>query len=313
MTKPTLAVWMPNFNHARSIGRAIEAIAAQSHLPDACYVIDDASTDNSLAVIKKYQRLYPWLHVIENRKNQGVMALMQQALEIVKTDYVVMAAADDYILPGFFANALALAARYPQAGVIFGQMKVVDDTGRQLYVGKPSRWNHSLYASPQQYLQEYLEVESPNHSVSAASMYRMAALRQVGGFKPELGAWCDTFALQAIGLRYGVCYLVQPVSVWVVNTASVSQGIRRQPHIMSAVIKKAAALMRSPQFAPYFPESYVRLWQRRYRLTLFVQYLISHLQWLPLKRLPTSPAAQKLYRLALDLVLPSSHVKGYHS
>ena len=44
-----LSVVMPNYNHAPYLSRAIDAIAKQELPPDEIIVIDDASTDNSLA------------------------------------------------------------------------------------------------------------------------------------------------------------------------------------------------------------------------------------------------------------------------
>lgn len=300
--KPTLAVWMPNYNHAAYIGRAIEAIATQSHRPDEFYIIDDASTDDSVTVIQSYQRRYPFIKLIQNSVNQGVMAIMQRGLAQLGSDYVLMTAADDYILPEFFKSALAMAGRYPQAGIIFGKMRVVNNQDQQLYIGQSSAWSHSLYATPQEYLQQYLEQEAPNQSLSAATIYSLPKLREIGGFRPELGAWCDTFALQALGLRHGVCYVAQEVSVWVVHRSGVSQGIRKNPERMNGAITHAAALMRSPQFQGYFPEEYVRQWLWKYRVTLFAQSIASHLAWTPLGGAVTNFFWQRQYQHVLTLL-----------
>jgi GT2 family glycosyltransferase len=272
---PTLAVWMPNFNHSKYIGRAIEAIANQSRRPDAFFIIDDASTDNSREVISTYQKKYPWITAIFNSQNTGVLAIMERGVQELQTDYIVMSSADDYILPGFFEATMRAAQQYPDAGIIFGQMRVEDHEGKQLYTGRASHITESSFLSPTEYRERYLKKEAVTQSLSAASMYKVSALREVGGFRTELGPWCDTFAIQAIALSHGAYYIAQPVSVWVVHNAGVSQGVRKNPQTMLSVINKATQLMQSPPFKKLFPDSYVRMWSLKYRTMVWIQYVMA--------------------------------------
>src|SRR4051812_2495556 len=60
MSEPVeLSVILPNYNHARCLSRAIEAIAGQSRPPDEIIVIDDASQDNSLEILALARRQHP--------------------------------------------------------------------------------------------------------------------------------------------------------------------------------------------------------------------------------------------------------------
>src|SRR5690349_5161882 len=100
---PTLAVFMPNYNHAKLLPRAIEAIVSQNRQPDDFLIIDDASTDDSVAVIERYRQQYPFIRLVRHQSNQGLMATMKTILSDIQADYLVGAAADDYMLPGFLA------------------------------------------------------------------------------------------------------------------------------------------------------------------------------------------------------------------
>lgn len=273
--KPTLTVWMPNFNHAQYIGHAIEAIVNQSHPPNQFTIIDDASTDSSREVITSYQKKYPWITAIDNDRNVGVLAIMARGVKEITTDYVLMSSADDYILPGFFAAAMQAAEHNPKAGIIFGQMRVEDDAGTYLYTGRAKRISTAGFLAPVVYRDEYLKKEAVTQSLSAASIYRVAALREVGGFRAELGAWSDTFALQTMALSFGAYYLAQPVSVWVVHTKGVSQGMKKNPRVMLGIINQATLLMRLPEFSSLFSRSYIYIWATKYRVVVWVQYLIS--------------------------------------
>lgn len=293
--KPTLAVWMPNYNHARYIGRAIEAIARQSLRPDIFTIVDDASTDSSRTVIEQYRKKYPWITALYNTKNEGVVFLMRRGVREVDADYIFMTSADDYILPGFFETAMAAATAHPQSGIIFGQMGVEDDLGRQLYVGKASLFTDSKHIDPKEYLSRYLEQEAITNSLSAATIYNLPALRSIGDFRPELGPWCDTFAIQTLGLKYGAYHIARPVSTWVVHAGSVSQSVRMKPREMQAIISRAANIMKSPAFSEIFPKEYIRRFVWRYRITIFTQYILGLLVQMGFSDLGMNPRLRKYY------------------
>jgi len=74
MTIPaTLSVVLPNYNHAKLIGRALEALLAQGRAADEIIVIDDGSTDDSVRVIDRFAGRAPSIRVLQNANNTGVI------------------------------------------------------------------------------------------------------------------------------------------------------------------------------------------------------------------------------------------------
>lgn len=278
MPRPsTLSVYLPTYNHAALLAGAVEALMSQSHSPDEIVIIDDASTDDTPAVINQLRARYPRLRVIRNATNQGIANIMQWIPAQLRGDYMYGAASDDRVLPGFFASALGLAELHPQAGVIFGQIPTYDTRGNYLYTSGIIHWKTSRLATPEEFLRDCLDAELAAHSLSGATIYRRQALIDIGGFRPELGSWLDTFAIRALGLTHGVCYLAQPCMAWRLSAHSVSQSAARSPRALWQTINRAAALMRSPAFRHLFPEEHVRRWLHGYRFIIAEQYLLSRL------------------------------------
>src|ERR1700674_5961017 len=98
ITPAMLSVVLPNYNHARLVGRALAALLGQKRVADEIIVIDDGSTDDSVRVIDGIAAGAPAIRVLHNANNIGVIATLQRGLEAARGKYVYFAAADDWIL-----------------------------------------------------------------------------------------------------------------------------------------------------------------------------------------------------------------------
>jgi len=136
----TLTVVLPNYNHARLIPRALEALFAQDPPPDEIIVVDDGSADDSLNVVAAFAKDHPSLRVLANPTNMGAIATLARGLAAARGRYVYFAAADDWVVPGFFATAIAMLEAHPRAGLFCGEARLVDGgSGRTLGVRPPVR------------------------------------------------------------------------------------------------------------------------------------------------------------------------------
>jgi glycosyltransferase involved in cell wall biosynthesis len=265
MSRPTLSVVLPNYNHAAHLPRAVRSIAEQSRPPDEFWILDDASTDHSLQVIEQLAARYPMIRVVRNERNEGVNAANRRLFALASGDYLHPAAADDERYPDFFANAMTIAERYPQAGLIFGQLDVKNPAGLTIGEVTVQSWRETLYADPDRFLREYLDRELATHAVAGATIYRRDAFLSVGSYREELGPWADSFAFRAIGLRYGVAYAPQKWAIDYRYPGSYSQRTKDAPRRSLELITRAAAVMRSDPYRPYFPETHVRRWEKQFR------------------------------------------------
>jgi glycosyltransferase involved in cell wall biosynthesis len=271
MGLPTLSVIVANYNHARYLPTALRCILEQSVQPLEVLVIDDGSTDNSIAVVEEIARREVRVELLPNKRNRGVTYTFNRGLALARGEYVYGAAADDQLLPGFFAETLAMAAEHPQAGILFGDVVQADDAGKQLaYFGLSGR-KERTYFTPKSFLDDYLAVEPPGHSLCGATIYRRDRLLEMGGYRDGLGSWVDTFVTRAIGLKYGACYIPKPFMQWRYAANSLANGTTTWQALK--IVKKAGRQMRSRQFRDCFPDSYVRRWEEGFGSYLLRQHL----------------------------------------
>jgi glycosyltransferase involved in cell wall biosynthesis len=254
-----------NYNHGATVGRAIEAMLAQSRPPDELIVVEDGSTDHSHDVIQSWADRDHRILYLRNERNLGLFASFAKAVAAATGDYLYSGAADDYVLPGFFAAVMECGERFPQAPVISGKVVTALPDGRRTRVDGYTRFSAPVYLPPAEYLKQCLLPEPPTMSLSSATVYRRDALLSVGGWRPELGSWADTFSIRALGLKHGFCYVPHESVVWVIQPDGLSQSTMRNRDRAVQQVRLAAELMRSPEFSPVFPESYVRQWEQQMR------------------------------------------------
>lgn len=91
-----VTVIMPAYNAARYMGKAIESVLAQTALCKVI-VINDASSDDTLAVAQCYASRYPeQIKVIDNEHNMGVAASRNRAVGEATTEFIAFLDADDW-------------------------------------------------------------------------------------------------------------------------------------------------------------------------------------------------------------------------
>src|SRR3546814_200923 len=79
-----LSVVIPNYNYDRYVSEAIASIAAQTYSPIELIVVDDASTDNSVAVIRaaleEHEGRFVSARLIALEENVGKLGALNRAL-----------------------------------------------------------------------------------------------------------------------------------------------------------------------------------------------------------------------------------------
>ena len=123
----TVSVLLCNYNDARYLPDSLSAICTQTRLPEEVVVIDDGSTDNSVEIIEDFGRRYPFIRILRNEANRGLLYSINRALNEARCDFVVWAAADDRLLPNFLERNAQCLSEHPAAGMTFSRLAVFTD------------------------------------------------------------------------------------------------------------------------------------------------------------------------------------------
>ncbi len=262
MNRPSLSIVLPNYNHGRFIAEALEALLAQTVPGDEIIVIDDASTDNSLAVIASFNRENPSVRLIRNVKNQGVVAGLNRGLAEAKYEYVYFAAADDRVLPKLFDRSLALLTLHLEAGLCSAMVRLIDEGGNDLGLFEtPQVRRDPGFVSPAEAARALVWDDS--WFMGNTTVYHRARLVTIGGFRPELESFCDGFVSRLLALRHGACFIPEPLALWRRMAGGYALQTATDMARAAAVADAAGALM-TGTYAADFPPGYSTRWRGRW-------------------------------------------------
>jgi glycosyltransferase involved in cell wall biosynthesis len=197
---------MANYNHGHFIETALTALTSQSLPPDEIVVVDDGSTDDSLEKISRLAAEHSSIRLITNERNQGAVAAYQRAFGEARGKYVYGAAADDWVLPGFFERTVAMLEGNQTAGLCVTLRQETDTDGTVVLRDRPSRPSEvQTYLSPVEVRRILLE--GGFFIAGTNTVYRRSALSPYLPWDPELAGFIDGFVAHTIALESGVCFI----------------------------------------------------------------------------------------------------------
>lgn len=173
-------------NHARFLRPALDSILAQTYPSLEVILVDDASTDESVAMLREYAAAHPEWQTLLLERNVGNCTAFNQALARTHGHYVIDFATDDVLLPERVARQVAVFEQLPaDYGMVYSNVQLVDEAGqlqRLFYARTAAEQLHPAPASGwvfEQVLRRFF--------ISAPSMMmRRATLEALGGYDETL-------------------------------------------------------------------------------------------------------------------------------
>ena len=125
MSLPSISVVTPTFNGAAYLEDAILSVKRQVGADIEHIVVDAASTDGTLEILRRYPNL-SWI----SEPDRGQSDAINKGFRLATGELVGWLNADDYYLPGGLAAIARAAREHPEADVIHGDCVFVDTRGR---------------------------------------------------------------------------------------------------------------------------------------------------------------------------------------
>ncbi|WP_088888792.1 glycosyltransferase family 2 protein [Leptolyngbya ohadii] len=182
--QPQVSVVIPTYNCDRYLSQAIDSVLAQTYPNCELIVIDDGSTDNTQQILQSYHRQTLSLEFRSVfQPNQGVAIARNHGIQLARGEWIAFLDADDVFLPDKLAAQMAIAATYPEAGIVHSGWQRTDSTGKVLMQVKP--WTQI----PTLNLESWLRWKPV---LPSAMLFHRGWLERSGGFDPRFPPAEDT-------------------------------------------------------------------------------------------------------------------------
>jgi GT2 family glycosyltransferase len=133
--QPLVSIVTPSYNQARYLEQTIRSVLDQEYSRVEYLVVDGASTDGSVEIIKNYASkggVIPSLHKIDwwvSEKDSGQAEAINKGLAHVQGEIIAWLNSDDYYLPGALSAAVRIFTEHPDVVLVYGDMLAVDQDG----------------------------------------------------------------------------------------------------------------------------------------------------------------------------------------
>ena len=220
---PSIAVIVPNRNDARYLPRCISSIFDQEAPPDELILVDDQSTDDSVAVMRLLTANRPGVQLIENPVNLGVYGALDEGLKRSRSEYVLFLSSNDFVLPGIFAHAKACLAKYPGVGLWSAMGWLVDEEDRLITLhSSPAIALGDACFTPEQCMG--LAWRFGNWFTGTTLIYHRDTLDAAGRFDPTYKGLADLLTALVVASRRGAAYSPVPFAVVRIHQGSYISG-----------------------------------------------------------------------------------------
>ena len=245
---------VPCYNHARYLDGRIGSILRQRVLPSEIIALDDGSTDDSLAVLERWQALSPVpFKLVRNERNTGSpFGQWAKGVTLARSALVWIAESDDTTSPHFLERLLPyfaddrLALAYAELRVIGAQGQRLADSYRFYTDGISRRkWLAAYIEEGQSEIDQAFAVKNTITNASAVVFRRAVLARHLPSIEPF--RYCGDWWAYIQCLREGrIAYHPEALNIHRRSAGSVTDVSTSSPAMLAETVRIQSALWRSP-------------------------------------------------------------------
>jgi glycosyltransferase involved in cell wall biosynthesis len=225
-TLPRISIVTPSYNQGEFLERTIRSVLDQKYPNLEYFVMDGGSTDDSVAIIERYQdQIDYWV----SERDGGQSAAINAGWRRATGDILCWLNSDDYYLPGTLELVGESFAAHSGLALLYGTCERVDAEGRRIgYLGSPMNW-HTLLLSRQ-------IIPQPS------AFFGRQAVQQIGMLDEELQYSFDyDFLLRLTAKGNQVEYTSRPLAAFTIHPdAKTTRDVQRAKQETYLVRKRHA-------------------------------------------------------------------------
>jgi glycosyltransferase involved in cell wall biosynthesis len=126
MSEGSVTILIPVYNRGKLIRNCLQSVCGQVYENIKILVVDDASTDNTVDVVKEFMDKDPRVHLKQHSVNSGSQSkAMTEAISECDTEFFTWLGSDDEYIPSSISQFVAQMRKYPDRDYISCDLKMV--------------------------------------------------------------------------------------------------------------------------------------------------------------------------------------------
>ncbi|WP_299825024.1 glycosyltransferase [uncultured Pontibacter sp.] len=242
MMQPRVTIICLCYNHECFLAEALDSVLAQTYPNLEVIIVDDSSTDGSVAIIQAYLAKHPQITFISTGQNVGNCSAFNMGWQASTGDFIIDFATDDVLLPERVAQQVEAFQKLDKSyGVVYSDAAYITDASEYLYLH-----SQKYKAAPDGDV--FAEVLRRYFICPPTVMVRRAVLEKLGGYDATLAYEDFDFWVRS-AREFKYYYLDKVTTKRRVHDASLSGKLYKSGDKMLAstvvVCRKAAALVQT--------------------------------------------------------------------
>jgi glycosyltransferase involved in cell wall biosynthesis len=196
--RPLVSIVIPSFNQGRYIRETIDSTLSQDYRPIEILVLDGASKDETVDVLKSYDgtpELRWW-----SEPDRGVVDAVNKGLALARGEIVAIQSSDDVYLPGAITAAAAAFRASPALALVYGDVEYIDASSQ------PGGRTHLPPFKLHEYVGKLTFIPQP------AAFFTAEALRAAGGWREDISYAADAEFYLRIVMKFPAAKLDRVVA-----------------------------------------------------------------------------------------------------
>ena len=171
---PMVSVLLASYNHEKYVESAVRSVMEQKGVAFELIVLDDGSKDKSPEILEKLSAELKFRYI--HRENKGVVATLNEMLELARGKYFCTFSSDDIMPPDRLRKQSDYLVSHPEAAGCFGQVKPMSENG----IVSENLDPVFLKSVPEIRFEEFFLGLKPLHG--CAEMFVTEKVRRLGGY-----------------------------------------------------------------------------------------------------------------------------------
>lgn len=227
--KPTVSVIIPLYNKENWIEKTLFSVLNQSFTNWEAIIVDDGSTDESVAVVENFITKNPGNWILLKNQNAGQCRTRNSGIAKAQGEYIAFLDADDIWSKNKLLDQVEIMDANNKISLVISPYIIFSDSNKNL------KHRLVLHTDVKKSLNRWIKMKGYGAGTESSGMTRASLLREIGGFDEELSTSAGLDLTIKLANRGTVVFTNQSLMAYRIHTGQWHSNIEVLSKDMAAL------------------------------------------------------------------------------